>query len=138
MRRRLHRLGCIRRALFRLAVKLLRRSRSLVDDAFCLAFRVPGDVPETFLRFAAEVLCRTKYSIFIHGDASRTVCWLQRGWRGLFCSPMTHQAAYENSNADGHCKRDERPMLDLLGQPAPCVVAELCRLAAEIGGLLAY
>jgi hypothetical protein len=46
--------------------------------------------------------------------------------------------ADENSNTDGDRKRDERPVLDLFGNAAPCVVAELDRFVAEVRGLLAY
>src|SRR6266576_2461461 len=57
-------------------------------------------------------------------------------WRRLFGPSMAHQPD-KDSDADGHSERDERPMLDLAGQPPQCLVSEPCRVAAEIGGFLA-
>jgi hypothetical protein len=49
---------------------------------------------------------------------------------------MAHQPD-KDSDSDGQPERDERPMLDLAGQPPQCLVSEPCRVAAEMGRLLA-
>jgi hypothetical protein len=46
--------------------------------------------------------------------------------------------ADENSHANRNCERDQRAMLDLVGQSAQRIVAELCCFAADFRGLIAY
>ena len=46
--------------------------------------------------------------------------------------------ADEKSNANRNCKRDQRTMLDLVGQAPQRIVAELCRLAADFRRFIAH
>ena len=46
--------------------------------------------------------------------------------------------ADEKSNANRNCKRDQRAMLDLVGQAPQRSVAELCRLAADFRRFIAH
>jgi hypothetical protein len=46
--------------------------------------------------------------------------------------------ADENSNTNSNCERDQRAMLDLVGQAPQRIVAELCRLAADFRRFIAH
>ena len=46
--------------------------------------------------------------------------------------------ADENSNTNSNCERDQRAVLDLVGQAAQRIVAELCRLAADFRRFIAH
>ena len=45
--------------------------------------------------------------------------------------------ADENSNTNSNCERDQRAVLDLVGQAPQRIVAELCRLATDFGRFIA-
>ncbi len=56
---------------------------------------------------------------------------------GAASAALARQAD-EKSNANRNCKRDQRAMLDLVGQAPQRSVAELCRLAADFRRFIAH
>src|SRR5579859_131999 len=62
--------GGIGSRIFRLAIKVLRRPCSLLDESLGLALGVPGHAAKTFLGFAGEIPGRASDTIFIHGKTS--------------------------------------------------------------------
>jgi hypothetical protein len=56
---------------------------------------------------------------------------------GAASAALARQAD-EKSNANRNCKRDQRAMLDLVGQAPQRSVAQLCRLAADFRRFIAH
>src|SRR4029077_13652758 len=47
------------------------------------------------------------------------------------CSSGTAGQAHKDTHTDCNCECDKRPMLDLVGQAAQCIVTEFSRFAAH-------
>src|SRR3954468_10957986 len=58
-----HNVGSLRRAVFRLAIEILRCSGRLVHEPLGLGSRVTSDPAKTFLRLAADVSGGTRNSV---------------------------------------------------------------------------
>jgi hypothetical protein len=59
-------IGCAARSVFSLAVQILSRALSLVEDALYLALCIAGDAAEALFDLTANVPGCASYSMFVH------------------------------------------------------------------------